>query len=81
MGSARVGSNPANCEMLFYDDRRFRGEKDKIKLPPVGFEPTTPSLRDWCSTTELKRHIYTIGFGIFTNCLHFKKINNPNGFD
>ena len=24
-------------------------------LPPVGFEPTTPSLRDWCSTTELKR--------------------------
>ena len=26
------------------------------KLPPVGFEPTAPSLRDWCSTTELKRH-------------------------
>ena len=26
------------------------------KMPPVGFEPTTPSLRDWCSTTELKRH-------------------------
>ena len=25
-------------------------------MPPVGFEPTTPSLRDWCSTTELKRH-------------------------
>ena len=24
-------------------------------LPPVGFEPTTPSLRDCCSTTELKR--------------------------
>ena len=21
----------------------------------MGFEPTTPSLRDWCSTTELKR--------------------------
>ena len=27
-------------------------------LPPVGFEPTTPSLRDWCSTTELKRHFH-----------------------
>ena len=26
-------------------------------MPPVGFEPTTPSLRDWCSTTELKRHL------------------------
>ena len=22
----------------------------------MGFEPTAPSLRDWCSTTELKRH-------------------------
>ena len=49
MGSARVGSNPANCEDIF-----SRISKGKI-LPPVGFEPTTPSLRDWCSTTELKR--------------------------
>ena len=23
----------------------------------MGIEPTTPSLRDWCSTTELKRHM------------------------
>ena len=30
--------------------------KPKSFLPPVGFEPTAPSLRDWCSTTELKRH-------------------------
>ena len=29
----------------------------KTTLPPVGIEPTTPSLRDWCSTTELKRHM------------------------
>ena len=29
--------------------------KPKSFLPPVGFEPTAPSLRDWCSTTELKR--------------------------
>ena len=57
MGSARVGSNPANCEVFFYNDRRFSRQKYKIKLPPVGFEPTTPSLRDWCSTTELKRHL------------------------
>ena len=32
--------------------------KAKYVLPPVGFEPTTPSLRDWCSTTELKRHFH-----------------------
>ena len=48
MGSARVGSNPANCDNFF-------PPKSKISVPPVGFEPTTPSLRDWCSTTELKR--------------------------
>ena len=29
--------------------------RKNILLPPVGFEPTAPSLRDWCSTTELKR--------------------------
>ena len=52
MGSARVGSNPANCDKKFYTC--------KI-LPPVGFEPTTPSLRDWCSTTELKRHHSGLG--------------------
>ena len=72
---------PCQLRSVFYGDRRFSRQKNKIKLPPVGFEPTTPSLRDWCSTTELKRHIYTIGFGIFTNYLHFKKINNPNDFD
>ena len=24
-------------------------------MPPMGIEPTTPGLRDQCSTTELKR--------------------------
>ena len=30
-------------------------------MPPVGFEPTAPSLRDWCSTTELKRPFQSQG--------------------
>ena len=33
-------------------------KRKMLNLPPVGFEPTTPSLRDWCSTTELKRHFH-----------------------
>ena len=36
----------------------FHFQKCLPNLPPVGFEPTTPSLRDWCSTTELKRHFH-----------------------
>ena len=64
MGSARVGSNPANCDNVFKNktfgycvnqDSSKSAEVLKQTLPPVGFEPTTPSLRDWCSTTELKR--------------------------
>ena len=44
------------CQLRIFF-RHVRSALSKDSVPPVGFEPTTPSLRDWCSTTELKRHI------------------------
>ena len=52
MGSARVGSNPANCDNLLMTCMNIWL---KQKMPPMGIEPMTPGLRDQCSTTELKR--------------------------
>ena len=57
MGSARVGSNPANCERLFDYVHTYTFEE---KLPPMGIEPMTPGLRDQCSTTELKRLLQAV---------------------
>ena len=39
-------------------DMLSKGDKN---LPPVGIEPTTPGLRDQCSTTELKRRLQGVG--------------------
>ena len=62
MGSARVGSNPANCDNLFRSQ----------KMPPMGIEPMTPGLRDQCSTTELKRLCLPgARFQISSNMQHF----------
>ena len=37
----------------------------------MGFEPTTPSLRDWCSTTELKRPFPESCLACFVNSDRF----------
>ena len=57
MGSARVGSNPANCDNLLMTCMKIRL---KQKMPPMGIEPMTPGLRDQCSTTELKRLLQAV---------------------
>ncbi len=31
-----------------------------LKKPSVGFEPTTPSLQNWCSAAELRGHFYSM---------------------
>ena len=65
MGSARVGSNPANCDNLLVSHiscSMLWNENliETKKMPPMGIEPMTPGLRDQCSTTELKRLLQAV---------------------
>ena len=34
----------------------------KCNMPPMGIEPMTPSLRDWCSAPELKRQYNNLAY-------------------